>query len=585
MGVFSNNEITDAGRVLMGEVQMGATLDFTKIVMGSGFLPAGTTARTITAVVSPVTTLTINKKKMANDGTITVGGAYSNESIVQDFYFRELAIFAKATRADGTEVAEVLYGYANAGNNADLMPAYTSGTPVERQIDLSIYIGNDTEVNLTIEGGLFLTKDEADDLYVQQGTDGNRIDVVANGVKFNNQDRYAMQNYTSAFPASTTILQFANSCNVTTSVLCVQGNLPTDAPVQQEAHIIVNVGNGGRKTVVFMPFNAPTAPTYTRDIFNSAWLDNAWRPSGGFAQETAEDLHTIMECKTVQCFSNTLNTPYKEGLTNAAHGVCIVARTGNFATLLYMATSSNRGIYLQYCQNGVWGPWQTISIVGAINSNAIFVGPTGSDTTGNGTESLPYASLAKALSMIPKDLGGQTIVINVASGTYTEATPVIQNFYGGQLLIIGNSTTPPEFSNGIQIDTCSARVVCQFINTKATAADKAGFLVYKSNTVEILNSKVTANTAGQGYGVHSAFMATVYADNCTLVNCAYPLAATWGELYTGAITGSGNTYSAFATAGGRIGIQGTVPSYQSAQYLVSFGGRIYKDGQIAVPRY
>lgn len=163
MANFSNNAITDAGRVLLGDVQMGAVFTPTKIVMGSGFLPAGTTVRTITAVVSPVITLEINKKTKANDGTVVIGGVYSNAEITQDFYFRELALYAKAVKSDGTEAAEVLYSYGNAGSTADLMPAYTSGTPVERQIDLATYIGNDTEVDLTVESGIYVTQQQLEE--------------------------------------------------------------------------------------------------------------------------------------------------------------------------------------------------------------------------------------------------------------------------------------------------------------------------------------------------------------------------------------------------------------------------------------
>ena len=154
MATFENNAITDSGRVLLSHVQMGAVFTPTKIVMGSGNLPAGTTVRTITAVVAPEQTLLINKKKRSNDATVTIGGKYTNEDVTTGFYFRELALYAKAIYEDGTEVPEVLYSYGNAGSTADYMPAYTTGQPVERQIDLVVYIGNDTEVNLTIESGL-----------------------------------------------------------------------------------------------------------------------------------------------------------------------------------------------------------------------------------------------------------------------------------------------------------------------------------------------------------------------------------------------------------------------------------------------
>ena len=156
MANFQNNVITDVGRIMFGDVQMGETLIPTKIVIGSGRIPAGKTARTMTDVVSPVINLTISKKQKANDGTVVFGGVYSNETITSDFYFRELALYAKA----GEDGDEVLFSYGNAGETADYMPAYTSGTPVQRQIDLSIYIGNDTQVDLTIADGVYVTADQ-----------------------------------------------------------------------------------------------------------------------------------------------------------------------------------------------------------------------------------------------------------------------------------------------------------------------------------------------------------------------------------------------------------------------------------------
>ena len=169
MATFSNNAITDNGRVLLSHVQMGAVFTPTKIIMGSGSLPVGTTVRTITAVIVPEQTLTISKKKRANDGTVRIGGVYSNQTVTTGFYFRELGLYAKAVYPDGQEIPEVLYSYGNAGSTADYMPAYTSGQPVEREIDLVVYIGNDATVNLTIESGIYITQSQLDEALSDAG--------------------------------------------------------------------------------------------------------------------------------------------------------------------------------------------------------------------------------------------------------------------------------------------------------------------------------------------------------------------------------------------------------------------------------
>ena len=155
MAGFIINAITDRGRILLGDAQVGATLEATRIVMGSGHIPSGSTAASMTDVVSPVIELEINKKKRAGDGTVTFGGAFSNETITEAFYLREFALFARVQYADGTYSDEVLYSYGNAGSNADLIPAYSSSTVVEKQMDLVVWVGNETEVNLTVASGLY----------------------------------------------------------------------------------------------------------------------------------------------------------------------------------------------------------------------------------------------------------------------------------------------------------------------------------------------------------------------------------------------------------------------------------------------
>lgn len=167
MGNFSNNAITDNGRSLFAEVQAGAVFIPTKIVIGSGEIPTGKTPATMTDVVSPVANLAINKKERTPDGKAIFGGVYSNKDITAAFYFRELALYAKAEYRDENgaviqEIPECMYSYGNAGSSADHMPAYSTNTVVERQMDLVVYVGNNTTVDLSIASGMYVTREEFD---------------------------------------------------------------------------------------------------------------------------------------------------------------------------------------------------------------------------------------------------------------------------------------------------------------------------------------------------------------------------------------------------------------------------------------
>ena len=166
-----NNAITENGRLLLAHAQAGAVLIPTRIVVGSGNIPAGQTAASMTAVVSPVKDLTINKKETAPDGKYIIGGVYTNADVATAFYFRELAVFMRAEYRDENgnvtrNVAEVLYSYGNSGITADYMPEYSTSTVVEKQIDLVVWVGNTATVDLTIASGVYLTKEVLDQVLV-----------------------------------------------------------------------------------------------------------------------------------------------------------------------------------------------------------------------------------------------------------------------------------------------------------------------------------------------------------------------------------------------------------------------------------
>ena len=172
MAQFNNNAITDLGKMLLAEIQMGGGIfDATRIVMGSGYMPAGQTIGTMTDVVTPVISLDINKREKTPDGKAVLGGYYSNKEVTAAFFWRELAVYARVAyqQADGSYIYgdEVLYSYGNAGSSADYMAAYSSNTAVEKQIDLVTWIGNETEIYLNIDGGVYVTVNQVVNMITQ----------------------------------------------------------------------------------------------------------------------------------------------------------------------------------------------------------------------------------------------------------------------------------------------------------------------------------------------------------------------------------------------------------------------------------
>ena len=175
MSVFFDNNITDVGRQLWAEMQAGGSFVPTRIVVGSGYLPTGKTTKTVTAVAEPVQSIQLNKSEKMSGGDYVFGGVFTNKDVTAAFYYRELALYAKVERPDGTETEETLYSYGNAGANAELIPAYSTGTAVERQLDILSYIGNDATVTVEIATGIYVSKTEFDTKFgeLKEATDNS----------------------------------------------------------------------------------------------------------------------------------------------------------------------------------------------------------------------------------------------------------------------------------------------------------------------------------------------------------------------------------------------------------------------------
>lgn len=67
----------------------------------------------------------------------------------------------------------------------------------------------------------------------------------------------------------------------------------------------------------------------------------------------------------------------------------------------------------------------------------LYVSTTGNDISGTGTEAAPYATISKALSSLQRNLGGKTVSISIATGTYAEEV-IVRGFTGGSLQFTGS---------------------------------------------------------------------------------------------------------------------------------------------------
>lgn len=131
MASMKDSAITKAGRNLIAKGIAGKIIEFTKIVVGDGLMPAGKLAEDMTSIVHAVITVDITKIKVLGDGKVIVGGIFNNSTLTNDFYYREIGLFAK-----DLDEGEILYCYANAGSEAEKIPAPTGNTVTTKSVDI-----------------------------------------------------------------------------------------------------------------------------------------------------------------------------------------------------------------------------------------------------------------------------------------------------------------------------------------------------------------------------------------------------------------------------------------------------------------
>lgn len=207
----------------------------------------------------------------------------------------------------------------------------------------------------------------------------------------------------------------------------------------------------------------------------------------------------------------------------------------------------------------------------------LYVSTGGNDTTGNGTSAAPYKTINKALSTIPKNLGGFSATVNIAAGTYDEVFNV-NYFHGGNIVFAGTGTAT---LGGISVS--DSRVVVErplaFNSAGGTAINlvRGAFL--------LVNQPVVVNAAATGVyaqtGAVAIFNDGLEANNCTTAALRITTAA---NVYVSAITGRSNVLGLSVDSSAAVSYGASSIAATAATRTAS-GGRILSGSQAEIPSY
>ena len=171
MAGYSGTVLTKQGKALQAKGQLGATIAFTKVKLGSGLLPTGGKLEDLLDLIEPIMTVSIQDVAVIGDGTTRVRVLITNESLVTGFFVREVGLYAT-----DPDVGEILYAVSNAGDQADYLPAAGGAVVIEQVLDIITIIGNAQNVTAVIDNRQTLaTKKDIQEHTHGGGDDGTNV--------------------------------------------------------------------------------------------------------------------------------------------------------------------------------------------------------------------------------------------------------------------------------------------------------------------------------------------------------------------------------------------------------------------------
>ena len=203
----------------------------------------------------------------------------------------------------------------------------------------------------------------------------------------------------------------------------------------------------------------------------------------------------------------------------------------------------------------------------------LYVSTAGSDTLNDGSASLPFASITKALSAVPKNLNGCDATIHISAGTYKEVV-TLEGYYGGRVVLAGTAGSTAVTVNGIVLEDSN----CVSVESSITlTVGTSGIIVGNNSCMDVAGN---ISVSGAGYGVHADGHAQFFCAGTLTVNNAKTAAvrATGGWVQLTTLAGSGNAIGVSAQRGGLVAYTTKSLTATTATQTAG-GGRIFAGAQ------
>lgn len=144
--------LTKKGQLLQAKVGTGVVLALTKMKLGSGVLPNGTSLEDLTDLVTPEQNVGIASKEVLTDRKMCkISATITNGGLSAGYYVRELGVFA-----NDPDDGEILYAVTS-DSAPDYLPPEGGSTAVSQEFAVYIAASNASDVNVSIDSGALAT--------------------------------------------------------------------------------------------------------------------------------------------------------------------------------------------------------------------------------------------------------------------------------------------------------------------------------------------------------------------------------------------------------------------------------------------
>lgn len=145
---YGTTYITTQGTILAAKTLQSKALSFSRFSIGSGQVvdSSADSMKSLTELVNPKLNFDITKISKETDTQITVKGLFKNTDATENFYLKELGLFA----IDLETQQEILFAYVNFGDKAE----YVSNSITEKKehfYDMIITVDNADNVLITVD--------------------------------------------------------------------------------------------------------------------------------------------------------------------------------------------------------------------------------------------------------------------------------------------------------------------------------------------------------------------------------------------------------------------------------------------------